>query len=143
MNWTVNDKPIEQVQPEREDTLTLAGNAHVRICYSPWPMAWLSVDLPHERCKFDANDREGTRRMVLRELLPLAEEALAALRKAVAEIDPDPMPCDDCDGLGHLLNSDGIFTQENCPKCDGTGRLEELHRPCLNEEYQAIDRTKR
>ena len=96
-------------------------------------MVWLSVDLPHERRTVDANDREGTRRMVLRELLPLAEEALVALRKAVAEIDPDPMPCDDCDGLGHLLNSDGIFTQENCPKCNGTGRLSEDYQQAHKE----------
>ena len=92
MNWTTNDKPIEQVQPEREDTLRLTDSSNIRICYSRWQMVWLSVDLPINNRKLDHADRDGTRCMVLRELLPLAEAALMALRQAVAEL---PCQCAD------------------------------------------------
>ena len=97
MNWTEHDTPPAN-QPRVEDTLILSEKSHVRIIYLPYPMVFLSVGIEAE--KVNPADRDGTRRMVLRELLPVAEAALTALRQAVAEEirelpDYDPQPAID------------------------------------------------
>ena len=89
MIWTEHDAPRQPVNNDVKDELELSERASVNITYSPYRSGFFWIALPYEAEKrFDVNDREGTRRMVLRELLPLAEAALTALRQAVAEIDP-------------------------------------------------------
>ena len=97
MNWTTTVS-MPQKSPEHKDVLKLTDKSRINIEYDIYPMTWLIIDPGYEfRSHIDPADREGTRRMVLRELLPLAEEALAALRKAVAELEPPkPSICGRC-----------------------------------------------
>ena len=93
MNWTEHDAPRHPVDNDVKDELEFSERASVNITYSPYRSGFFWIALPYESEKrFDVNDRDGTRRMVLRELLPLAEAALVALRQAVAESEP---PADD------------------------------------------------
>ena len=87
--WNTKDKPREPVMMEVVDDLPLTPEATVTIDYEPFKSAILFLSMTSKAYKqIDVNDREGTRRMVLRELLPMAEAALVALRQAVAEFDP-------------------------------------------------------
>ena len=101
MNWTTHDKEPEQ-RREIADDLPLGDRASVSINYSPYRNCCLYISLPYEQEKhFDAADRDGTRAFCLRELLPLAESALVALRQAVAEL---PVVCDAV--MGAALNDE-------------------------------------
>ena len=85
MNWTEKNA-IPEPRQDISDNLEGTG---VSINYAPYKSACLFLSLSYEHCKqIDVNDRDGTRRMVLRELLPLAEAALVTLRQAVAENEP-------------------------------------------------------
>ena len=91
--WNTKDKPREPVRMEVADYLHLTPECSVTIDYEPYKSATLFLSMTNSVYKrIDVNDRDGTRRMVLRELLPLAEAALVALRQAVAESEP---PADD------------------------------------------------
>ena len=88
MNWTEKDKPREPITREVEDRLKLTDVATVSIQYEPYKSVSFWLVLPFSTHKvIDVADHDGTRRMALRELLPLAEAALVALRQAVEEID--------------------------------------------------------
>ena len=89
MNWETKDNTREPVTREISERLDLTKEAHVSIDYQPYTSACIYLAMPYDARKaIDVNDREGTRRIVLRELLPLAEAALQSLRQAVAEFDP-------------------------------------------------------
>ena len=91
-HWNTKDKPAEPVRQEISDELPAAG---LSISYAPYKSACIYIAMPYTLDKrIDVNDRDGTRRMVLREMLPMAEAALVALRHAVAESldNGDPRP---------------------------------------------------
>ena len=115
MNWNTNEKPVEN-KPDIKEDLELAPRCRICIDYSPFKMVWLGITLPCnvERKIIDVNDRDGTRRMVLRELLPLAEAALVALRNAVAESTPAPSG----EGQASIDYSLGREPSDDCHKED-------------------------
>ena len=94
-HWNTKDKPREPVRMEVADDLQLTPECSVTIDYEPYKSATLFMSITNSVYeRLDKSDRDGTRRRVLRELLPLAEAALVALRQAVAESEPQPEPTD-------------------------------------------------
>lgn len=86
MNWITETKPVKPDKQE-EDSLELTPESLINMNYT-YGYRSLSIHPYYAtRCKLDAADKEGTRAAVLRELLPLAEAAVEALRQAVAKLD--------------------------------------------------------
>lgn len=93
MNWTTKDEPTP-AERKIEDVLDFGPRAQVRITYSPYKIVYLGIDVGWEFDKrMDAADRDGSRAIALRALLPMAEAALVQLRRAVAKITPDCKSC--------------------------------------------------
>ena len=134
LDWKENDEPAKPAEPERNDTLQLTATSRVHIIYGRYAMVWLSVDPRECRKLLDADNRDGTRCKVLRELLPLAEAALVALRDAVAELPPEQTACQMCGKL---------FTQGDdriplCPACYEEGRQEQAREYAMEHDPRLI-----
>lgn len=49
-----------------------------------------------------------------------------AVNSQLAEPEPDPVPCDTCDGTGEIDQRLGGYAESgvvDCPDCDGSGEL--------------------